>query len=302
MNVRVAVVSHDAEGYLGRCLDALRATEWDGALDVVVVDNASSDGSAGVAEAHGARVVRNATNAGFGAACNRAMADLDGVDAVALVNPDAFVTPGWLQPLAEALAVDPGIGAACPKILFLDGRVNNTGTVLDGRLNGRDRGWGDPDDGRWDEPGEVWGWCGAAVLLSAAYLRDVGRFDERLFLYYEDIDLAWRGRERGWRYAYVPTSVVHHGRGWATERHCELTAVQNRRNRLVNATKHAAWPSLAGVWAWCAAGVVGGAVHDLVRGSRWVETSRRWQALRGAAALAPALRRERRAEVRGTRG
>jgi N-acetylglucosaminyl-diphospho-decaprenol L-rhamnosyltransferase len=301
VRIRVVVVSHDAEAYLDRCLDALTATVWEGSIDIVVVDNASSDDSASVAERHGARVVRNATNVGFGAACNQAMTELDVVDAVALVNPDAFVTSGWLAPLADVLAADPGIGAACPKILFLDGRINNTGTFLDRRLNGRDRGWGDPDDGRWDVPGEVWGWCGAAVLLSTAYLREVGGFDERLFLYYEDIDLAWRGRERGWRYAYVPTSVVHHGRGWATEGHSELTAVQNRRNRLVNATKHAPWPTLVGVWVWCAASILGGALHDLVSGPRWMEARRRWRALRGAAALTPSLWRERRAEVRGTR-
>ena len=56
----------------------------------------------------------------------------------------------------------------------------------------------------------MWGWCGAAVLLRRRYLEEVGRFDERLFMYAEDADLSWRGARRGWRYRYVPTSVVRH--------------------------------------------------------------------------------------------
>jgi GT2 family glycosyltransferase len=300
----VVVVSHDAEAYLGRCLDALAATEGGHELDVVVVDNASTDASAEVAAARGARVLRSSENLGFGPACNRALSDL-GIrqrvegepDLVALVNPDAFVEPGWLQPLVDALRADPGLGAAVPKIVFADrpSVVNSTGTVLDRHLNGSDRGAGDPDDGRWDTPGEVWGWGGAAVLLCTAYLHDVGLFDERLFLYYEDVDLSWRGRARGWRYAYVPAARVHHGRGWATSERAELFEVQNRRNRLVVATKHAPWLAVVGVWLWCLGGFVVLAVRETGRG--WVRTRRYARALREAGALIPTVVRERRRSV-----
>jgi GT2 family glycosyltransferase len=89
----------------------------------------------------------------------------------------------------------------------------------------------------------VFAWCGAAVVLSARYLADVGLLDERLFLYYEDLELAWRGRERGWRYAYVPESVVRHVHSATTGEHSHLARYQNERNHLLVLARHAAWPT-----------------------------------------------------------
>ncbi len=88
--------------------------------------------------------------------------------------------------------------------------INNAGSGLYAGGFGGDRGFLERDGGQYDEPAEVFAWCGGAVLLSKAYLDDVGLFDERLFLYYEDTDLSWRGRLRGWRYWYEPSSVVRH--------------------------------------------------------------------------------------------
>ena len=88
--------------------------------------------------------------------------------------------------------------------------VNSAGVDLVVGGYGADRGYLEVDRGQYDEPAEVFAWSGAGVLLSMRYLKSVGLFDERLFLYYEDFDLAWRGRLRGWRYVYVPTSVARH--------------------------------------------------------------------------------------------
>jgi GT2 family glycosyltransferase len=95
-----------------------------------------------------------------------------------------------------------------------DGRpvdvINNAGSILVEGGYGADRGFQEIDAGQYDEPTEVFAWCGSSALLRRLYLDDVGGFDERLFLYYEDFDLSWRGRARGWRYVYVPTSIVRH--------------------------------------------------------------------------------------------
>ena len=306
--VRLVVVNFNGGDDVVRCVDRLLAVDWPADhLEVVVVDNASTDGSAeAIAAAFPTvRLLRLPTNQGF-PANNIAFADLGGRDVpdfVGLVNNDAFVEPGFLRPLVDALLADRGLGAACPKVIFadryvpvavdiavgarlssvvvagvelaarvilgdgweqpddlVDGRpiataaqaelfvpvvegaaaeevvvtaddrpvsarvlgapvdvINNVGNELTGTWFGIDRGFGAVDDGRFDEPVEVFGWCGAAVLFPSAYLRDVGGFDERLFLYYEDLDLAWRGRARGWRYRTVPTSVVRHRLG-ATSR------------------------------------------------------------------------------------
>jgi len=117
--------------------------------------------------------------------------------------------------------------------------VNNVGTVLTGDGYGVDRGYLERDLGQFGNPEYVFAWSGGAVLLASRYLQDVGLFDERLFLYYEDLELAWRGHERGWRYRYVPDSVVRHVHAASTVPGSSLFDFYNERNRLLTLTRHA---------------------------------------------------------------
>jgi GT2 family glycosyltransferase len=266
MRVRAVVVSWNSADVLPRCLDHLEATEWPAAdLEIVVVDNGSADGTTDgwTARHPGVELRQTGRNIGFGAGANVALRDLDGLDAVALVNPDAFVEPGWLAPLADALRQDEAVGAACPKILFAapddHGRdvINDVGLILGPTWELHDRGYGEVDAGQYDEPGEVWGWCGGAVLLRRSYLDDVGLFDERLFLYAEDADLSWRGRHRGWRYRYVPSSVVRHvHRASSGGERTPLLDHLNRRNRLVVVTRHAGLRGAASAWTRALGGIL----------------------------------------------
>jgi GT2 family glycosyltransferase len=119
--VRVVVLNWNAAELTARCVRSLLATEHPpDRLEVVVADNGSVDGS--LAELRAAfpvvRFVENGANLGFAEGCNRALRDLDGVDAVALINNDAEVEPGWLAPLLEVLASSADVGAACPKIVL----------------------------------------------------------------------------------------------------------------------------------------------------------------------------------------
>jgi GT2 family glycosyltransferase len=116
--------------------------------------------------------------------------------------------------------------------------INNAGTQIDGSGFGSDRGYLEPDDGRYDRPVDVQAWCGGAVLLRASYLTDVGAFDERLFLYYEDVDLSLRGAERGWRYRYVPESVVRHVHGASSGTDSSFKQWHDDRNRLLVLARH----------------------------------------------------------------
>lgn len=279
LTVRVVVVSWNSAALLPRCIDHLRATEGPHHLELVVVDNASSDGTAEWLDSQAdVRLIRSGSNRGFGAAANLGLDDLDGVDAVALVNPDAFVDPGWLVPLVDALASGHDVGAACPKILFDEpdeaGRpvINNVGNFVGPTWELHDRGYGEPDAGQYDRPEDVWGWCGGGVLLPRRYLDDVGRFDERLFLYAEDADLSWRGRRRGWRYRYVPTSVVRHRhRASSGGTRTPLLDHLNRRNRLVVVTRHAGFRGAATAWVRALGGIPVSAAVELagaVRGRR----------------------------------
>ncbi|HEX7276301.1 MAG TPA: glycosyltransferase [Acidimicrobiales bacterium] len=117
--------------------------------------------------------------------------------------------------------------------------VNNVGGVLLADGYGADRGYQEPDEGQFDRREEIFAWCGAAVLLSVAYLRAVGLFEERFFLYYEDTDLSWRGRSQGWRYVYVPESVVHHVHSASSVEGSRLFAHFVERNRLLMLTRNA---------------------------------------------------------------
>lgn len=93
--------------------------------------------------------------------------------------------------------------------------VNNAGSIVHRDGYGADRGFGDAEVGRYDRPAELFAWCGGGVLLRPAYLADVGLFDERFFLYYEDTDLSWRASRAGWRLVAVPRSRVAHAFGAA---------------------------------------------------------------------------------------
>jgi GT2 family glycosyltransferase len=117
--------------------------------------------------------------------------------------------------------------------------VNNVGSVIIEGGYGADRGFLEPDRGQFDAPAEVFAWCGGSVLLRPGYLADVGLFDERFFLYYEDTDLSWRGRSRGWRYRYVPDARVRHVHAASTGEGSPVFQHFVERNRLVMLVKNA---------------------------------------------------------------
>jgi GT2 family glycosyltransferase len=120
--------------------------------------------------------------------------------------------------------------------------VNNAGSCLLAGGYGADRGLLERDRGQYDEDEEIFAWCGGSVLLSSRYLRDVGDFDDRFFAYYEDTDLAWRGGLAGWRYRFVPASVVRHEHSATTGEGSAFTAFHVVRNRFLTLARNAPWP------------------------------------------------------------
>lgn len=134
-------------------------------------------------------------------------------------GPDAQVPAGgsWC---AVPLAGEPG-----PVI-------NNVGNAWRPDGYGIDLGFQEVDAGQHDRPGPVEAWCGGAVLLRRAYLEETGGFDERLFLYYEDLELSLRGTALGWRYRYDPRSVVAHRHAASSSQQPGRVARLKERNRL----------------------------------------------------------------------
>jgi len=116
--------------------------------------------------------------------------------------------------------------------------VNSAGTVLTRDGYAADRGLGLADSGRFDVPAEVFGGCGAALALRTAALLDVGLFDEEWFLYYEDVDLCWRLRRRGWTVRYAPGSVARHQHSASVGTRSDLHLFHDHRNRLLTLVKN----------------------------------------------------------------
>jgi GT2 family glycosyltransferase len=117
--------------------------------------------------------------------------------------------------------------------------INNVGSNLYAGGFGGDRGYLERDEGQYEEAVDVFAWCGGSVLLRPLYLQQVGTFDERFFLYYEDTDLSWRGRLLGWRYRYVPASVVRHEHAATSGEGSDLFRYYVERNRLLLLAKDA---------------------------------------------------------------
>lgn len=225
-DVTVLVVTWRARDLLARCLAGLR--EQTVPHQVLVVDNASTDGTASLLAGHDeVRVLRMPRNLGFAGGVAAGLAEVD-TPWVALLNDDAVPEPGWL---AALLAAAPGHAAVTSRMLLPSGAVNNTGVVLRADGYGADRGLGAPGGASF--PAEVFGFSGGAALLSVAELRSVGGFPARFFLYYEDTDTSWRLRLAGLAVAYAAGAVVVHAHSASADQTSALFSFHNERNRLL---------------------------------------------------------------------
>jgi len=226
------VVTWNGAHLLPQCLDAVLP---EGAR-VVVVDNASTDDTIELlAEKYPAvQVIRSPNNTGFAGGVAQALERIDTAVTV-LLNNDAEVRPGWLAALLEALG-PAEVAAAASKLVLPDGRINSAGGVVSPAGYGHDRGFGQPDDVRYDTPAEIMYGCGAALALKTAAVREVGGIDPRFFLYYEDVDLSWRLRLSGYSVRYVPGAVVVHQHSASTGAGSLLHTYYTERNRLATLT------------------------------------------------------------------
>jgi len=226
---------------------------------VILVDNASSDGSPAAARAAAGslalEVVVNRENRGFAAAANQALRTAAGEWVLAL-NPDCRLAPEYLASLHAAAASRERVGAATGLLLRAAGdqlapalEVDSAGIVVTPAGRHLDRGAGRPADAAVAAPAWVFGASGAAALYRRAALDDVAYpggevFDERFFSYREDADVAWRLQRRAWRCLYWPAARAAHGRGLKPEARRRGSAAINRhsvRNRFLLRWANADW-------------------------------------------------------------
>jgi GT2 family glycosyltransferase len=245
--VAVIIVNWNSGGLLARCVESLSRQTMKPAR-VIVVDNASSDGSAdGIQKAmDGVEVLRSPRNMGFAAANNMAVNKADDCGWVALLNPDAFPEPGWLYALA-------GSARENPQFAFFGSRminardpvlVDGTGDVY--HVSGLvwRRGFGERAADHAPPDGEIFSPCAAAAMYARDAFLGAEGFDESYFCYSEDVDLGFRLRLAGRKCMYVSGAVVRHMGSGLTSRHSDFTVYHGHRNLVWTFVKDMPWPLL----------------------------------------------------------
>lgn len=240
--VSVVVVSYNTRDLLRCCLDSVVANASD--AEVIVVDNASTDGSAELVRERypDAQLIRNARNVGFARATNEGIRAATG-DMILWLNSDAWLTPGALGRLCQTLDANPTVGAVGPRLCYPDGRLQPSAQRFPDplahlvgaaelyrlpwvrrRFNGaRHPGWDH------DRPADVDWLTGACLLVRHACLDRVGLLDEGYFMYAEEMDWCYRACRAGWRIRFEPAAeVVHVGGGSSSASRYSLIVAQYR--------------------------------------------------------------------------
>lgn len=207
------IIPHwNARDYLDTCLNALR-TQTHPDVEVILVDNASTDGSATYTRQHfpEVRVIELPENRGFTGACNAGIEVSTG-EFIALLNNDTEAAPNWASAVIDALRRHPEAGFAASKMLLFDRRdtFHTAGDFY--RLDGMpgNRGVWEQDEGQYEQEEYVFSACGGASVYRRTMLEDIGLLDDDFFFSCEDLDLAWRAQLKGYRCLYVPGAIVYH--------------------------------------------------------------------------------------------
>jgi GT2 family glycosyltransferase len=217
--VSVVMVTYNAWEWTERALAAL-LEHTDPGYELIVADNASSDGTLeGLAAVEGITVLRNPVNLGFGPAVNRAAMHAR-APRLLLLNTDALVHPGWLPALTAVLESSPDVAAVAPRLLHLDGTVQEAGSIVWGDAEVWPFGAARPADGpEYRFRRDVDYASAACLLLRRSAFVDAGGFDPVYApAYFEDVDLCLSLWERGLRTVCQPAAEVTHAGGASTDR------------------------------------------------------------------------------------
>jgi hypothetical protein len=291
--VGVVIVSWNVSGLLRRCLQAVLRSPL--AKRIIVVDNASTDGSADMVRGEFPEVelLVNASNAGFTRANNQALRAL-GLgpsgqplpEFILLLNPDTELTGGALEALVTYARDHPVAGAVGPQLRYPDGTIQSSRRrfpgVLAGLVESTPVAWHWPDnsvarrflmaDRPIDEAGPVDWITGAAVLLRGGALADVGGLDEAFFMYSEELDLCRRLHDAGWEIHYCPSARVIHHEGKSSEQVVAARHLYFQQSRVRYFRKHHGRLAAATVRGGILAAY---AVELLLESAKWLVGHRR---------------------------
>lgn len=232
--VSVVIVNWNGKRFLERCLSALMVQTVK-PYEIILLDNASSDGSAEIARQFPlVRLIALDRNTGFARGNNLAIESASKESEwIALLNPDAFAEPRWLEALLAAAACNPGfdvfgsklVNAVDPTLLDGAGDAYHVSGLVWRMKHGMSI------SASAENECEVFSPCAAAALYRRSAMLEVGGFDEDYFCYVEDVDLGFRLRLAGYRCLYVPQSVAYHvGSGTTGGQHSEFALYHGHRN------------------------------------------------------------------------
>ncbi len=209
--VSVIIPAWNGSEHLEACLRALQAQTYS-PIEVIVVDNASVDGSAELVEQlfPDMRLICNAKNLGFGGGCNTGLWIAKGKILI-LLNQDTIVESEWASALVEVFQADSTIGIAGGKALYPNGTIQHAGGYVDKHGVGHHYGYRMPDNGEFDQIRDVDFVTGATLAISRQAFEQIGELDDGFApAYFEDVDWCYRARHAGFRTVYVPKARLMH--------------------------------------------------------------------------------------------
>jgi GT2 family glycosyltransferase len=241
--ISVIILNWNGKRFLKECLDSLAAQSLRD-FETVLVDNGSHDGSSGYVQEHypWVKLVNLPKNIGFAAGNNRGLAECHGKFVVTL-NNDTKAEPGFLAAMVVPALNDPRIGMVAAKMLkyYQPDLIDCMGLKVAANGFGYNVGVGERASGRYGTSQEVFGPCGGAALYRREMVEEVGFFDPDYFAYYEDFDLAWRGRLAGWRSVTAPDALVYHVHSATSGEWSDFKVFHVHRNKWFNIVKN--WPT-----------------------------------------------------------
>jgi len=253
--VTVVIVTYNSRTTIGTALDGVQPSFVAGLVDVVVVDNASHDGTADLVATHApwATLVRNSDNVGFGRGCNRGF-ELVKTPYALLLNPDAVIHTDALLKLVDFMEKSPRTGICGPAVRETSGALQPAGCLpnpwkimLRPLLPGwASRGMRHVVPG--ESPAESDWICGSVMLLRWKMLAEIGWFDPRFFLYFEETDLCRRARQAGWEIWTVGEAIAEHvnaASAKATKAPMMADTISEHyfQSRFYYLIKHFGWPA-----------------------------------------------------------
>jgi hypothetical protein len=239
--------------FLPRCLETLQKTKYS-PLELVVVDNRSTDGSAEYLRRScpGVKLIEFEENLGYAGAYNTVVPQAAG-EIVVLLNFDVEVEPGWLDQAVEILSAEPRVAAVQPKLRSLQRRdffeySGGSGGYIDRHgypfVRGRLFEAIEPDTGQYDDTVPIFWATGAALVTRKSAYREAGGLDADFFMHMEELDLCWRYWLMGYEVKVAPRGIVFHWAGAALSAERFRKMYLNHRNGLVMMLKNYSLKSL----------------------------------------------------------